>query len=458
MDAKRFGWFVRDPAFYKKLVLIALPVAGQNVISFSVGLIGNLMVAHLGEGSIGGIYIAGQLQGFVQMFVMGLGSALIILAAQYYGKGDIKSVKIIVSLSLKLATGAGAAMFILMTFFGRPILGLLSNSEPVVSEGLVYMSYAKWTFILFGVTQAMLAAMRCAGQVNIGIFSSAIAFVSTVIFSYIFIYGNLGAPEMGVAGAALATLLARVIECAAALVYALRIDKKLLYRPRDLTLGDRGLTFKYFRYGLPVIAGDATWGLGNTAKAAIIGRLGESVIAASSIVGNFSQLFGIFVYGLATAGSLTVGQVIGNNDFDLAKKYTNTLQVIYPGVGLVSALVMLSMRGAVLSLAPFQALTPDTIGFCVQFYTILCVTLVGTSYQMSTLQIVRAGGATHFVFTNDLIFVWLVMIPMALIGLLAFNAPPWFIFLAINCDQILKCGVAVVKVNRYRWMKNLTRA
>jgi Na+-driven multidrug efflux pump len=105
----------------------------------------------------------------------------------------------------------------------------------------------------------------------------------------------------------------------------------------------------------------------------------------------------------------------------------------------------------------FRALMPDTMRFCLEFLTILCVTMIGSSYQMATLQIVRAGGATHFVFVNDLIFVWLVMIPMALIALLYFNAPPWFIFLSIHCDQILKCGVAAVKVNRYRWMKNLTR-
>jgi len=457
MKPKRFSWFVRDISFYKKLILIALPMAGQSVISFGVGLVGNLMVAHLGEGSISGIYVANQIQGILHMFVMGLGAALVILAAQYFGRGDTRSVKTFTSFSIQLAVGVGAALFLLMTFFGRPILSLLSNSTPAIEEGLVYMSWLRWSFIIFAITHVMLAAMRCTGQVNVGIVASTTAFLVTIFFNYVFIYGNLGAPEMGVAGAALAILLARIVECVVVLTFVLRIDKKLKYRPKDLLLRNKTLSFDYFRYGLPVILGDITWGFGNTAKSAIIGRLGTSVIAASSIVGNFSQLFAIFVYGLASAGSLTVGQVIGKNDFETAKKYTKTLQVLYPCVGLISASVMFVMRSAVLSLPQFQELTSETMEFCFQFFTILCVTLVGTSYQMSTLQIVRAGGATHFVFINDLIFVWLVMIPMALLGLLVFDAPPWFIFFAIHCDQILKAFVAVVKVNRFRWMKNLTR-
>ena len=457
MDKKHFEWFVRDPAFYKKLAFIALPLAGQSVITFGVGLADNLMVSHLGESSIGGIYIANQIQGILHMLLMGLGAALVILAAQYYGKGDIRSVKIIISFSIFIAVGVGLFLFILMTFFGRQVLGVLSDADSVISEGLVYMGWLRWAFVIFSLTNVLLAAMRCAGSVNIGIAASFTAFFTNLIFNYIFIFGKFGAPEMGVAGAAFATLLSRIFECGVIVFYVMRRDAKIRYRPRDLLLRDKTMSWDYIRYGLPVIFGDIFWGLGNTAKAAIIGRLGENVIAASSIVGNLSQLFAIFIYGASSAGSLTVGQVIGKNDYETAKKYAKTLQVVYPGIGVVSSLIMFSLRGTALSLPAFQALAPETLRHCMEFMTILCATLIGTSYQMASLQIVRAGGATHFVFLNDMIFVWLVMIPMALIALLIFEAPPWVIFLSINCDQILKCGVAAVKINRFRWMKNLTR-
>ena len=457
MKKKHFEWFEKDPAFYKKLALIAIPLAGQSVITFAVGLADNLMVSHLGESSIGGIYIANQIQGILHMLLMGLGAALVILAAQYYGRGDIRSVKIIISFSIYIAVGVGLLLLILMTFFGRQVLSGLSDAESVISEGLAYMAWLRWSFVIFGLTNVLLASMRCAGTVNIGIVAALTAFFANLVFNYIFIFGNFGAPEMKVAGAAFATLLSRIFECGVIVFYVLRRDVKIRYRPRDLTLRSKTMSWDYVRYGLPVIFGDIFWGLGNTAKAAIIGRLGESVIAASSIVGNLSQLFTIFIYGAASAGSLTVGQVIGKNDYETAKKYAKTLQIVYPCVGVLSAAIMFSLRGTALSLPAFQALAPETMRHCMEFITILCVTMIGSSYQMATLQIVRAGGATHFVFLNDMIFVWLVMIPMALIALFVFGAPPWVVFLCIHCDQILKCGVAVVKINRFRWMKNLTR-
>ena len=454
---KRFEWFIKDPSFYKKLALIALPLAGQSVISFGVGLADNLMVSHLGESSIGGIFIANQIQGFLHMLLLGLGAALVILAAQYYGKGDIRSVKIIVSFSIYIAVGVGLFLFLLMTFFGRPVLGALSSETSVISEGILYMDWLRWSFVIFGLTNVLLAALRSAGMVNIGIITSLTAFLTNLLFNYIFIFGKFGAPEMGVAGAAVSTLLSRIFEFAIVVYYVLRRDTKIRYCIMDLFLRSKSLSYDYIKYGLPVIFGDIFWGLGNVAKAAIIGRLSESVIAANSLVGNLSSLFMIFIFGMSSAGSLTVGQAIGKNDYETAKSYTKTLQIVYPCVGVASSAIMFSLRGALLSLPAFGALVPETMRYCMQFMTILCVTMIGSSYQMSTLQIVRAGGATHFVFINDMIFVWLVMIPMALLALLVFNAPPWVIFLSIHCDQILKCGVAVVKVNRFRWMKNLTR-
>ena len=454
---KRLGWLVREPAFYKKLALIALPLAGQSVISYGVGLADNMMVSHLGEGSIGGIFIVNQIQAVLHMLMLGLGAALVILAAQYFGKGDIRSVKVIISFSIQIAVGVSILLFLLMTFCSKPILGLFSDAGTVIAEGLIYVAWLRWSFVIFALTNVLLAAMRCAGSVNIGIATSLTAFLSNLLFNYIFIFGKLGAPAMGVAGAALATLLSRIAECSVVICYVLRLDTKIRYRPKDIVLRSRTLSFDYFRYGLPVILGDIFWGFGGAAKASIVGRLGESVIAANSIVGNLGQIFMVFIYGASSAGSLAVGQAIGKNEYAAAKKYTKTLQLVYPCIGLASACALFSLRGTLLALPAFKALAPGTIRYGMEFLTVLCFTMVGTSYQMAALQIVRAGGATHFVLINDLIFVWLVMMPLALIAFNVFHAPPWVIFLCINCDQVLKCGVAAVKVNRFRWMKNLTR-
>lgn len=456
MTGQRAAWLVRDPAFYRRFALLALPMAAQNIISFGVNLADNLMVSTLGESAVSGVFFFNQINNILQMLVFGLGSALVVLAAQYFGKEDYKSVKTIVAITMKIAVAVGVALFFVMFFAGRPVLSLLTGHEDVIDQGFSYGRIVSVSFLFFCVTQALLAGMRCAGQVRIGLYVSIAALVINICLNYIFIFGKLGLPAMGVDGAALATLISRVVECAIVIVYVLIKDKVLKIRPRDMLLHS-GVLFKdYIRYGFPIIIGDILWGFGGAAQAAILGRMTQAVVAASSIAGNLHQLFAVLVFGSSGAGSLMVGQVIGRNEFDLAKQYTKTLQVLYLCVGLVSALIMFFLRDVVLRM--YSALEPETIRYASDFMLVMCFTLFGTSYQMSTLQIVRAGGATHFVLINDLIFVWLVVIPSAYIALNVFNAPPWVVFLCLKSDQILKCAVAVVKANRFKWMKNLTRA
>ncbi len=449
-------WLVRDKEFYKRLALIALPLAAQNIISFGVGLADNLMVASLGESAVNGVFFVNQIQNILHMLVMGLGGALIVLAAQYYGKGDVKSVKTIVAIAMKVAVVVGVGMFCLMYFAGESVLGLLTQHESAIGEGVAYVKIVSWSFLLFCVTNVLLASMRCAGTVKVGLYVSITALVFNVGLNYVLIFGKLGFPAMGVRGAAVATLVSRVAECVLVLIYVFSIDQKLKIRLRDMLLHSNALLKDFFRYGAPIILGDILWGFGGAAQAAILGRMSESIVAASSIAANLQQIFGVMVYGTASAGSLLVGQTIGRNEFDLARSYTKTLQLVYISVGIVSGIIMFILRDLVLRF--YSGLASDTIAYASQFLLVLCFTLVGTSYQMSSLQIVRAGGATHFVLVNDLIFVWLVVIPSAYLALTVFAAPPWVVFLCLKSDQILKCFVAVVKVNRFRWMKNLTRA
>ena len=225
---------------------------------------------------------------------------------------------------------------------------------------------------------------------------------------------------------------------------------------RELLSTNRLLRKDYIKYGLPVIAGDVIWGLNTATQGAIIGRLGETAMASVSIAGTIFQIAAVAVYGLAGASAIVIGKTVGSGDYERVKDYSKTLQFVFLGLGLISGGVLYATRGLWLSI--YGDMTPETIKMANQLLTVLAVTLVGTAYQMSSLTgIVRAGGATHFVFVNDTIFVWGVVIPSALIAAFVFHAEPWVVYACLKCDQILKCFVAVVKVNRYKWIKQLTR-
>ena len=440
---------------YKWVLLLALPMALQNIITFSVGLTDNIMVGSLGELALSGVYVANQLQNILQMLVIGLGAAITVLAVQYWGKRDTDSVKTIIGIAIKFSIGAGLLFFIATLFFPVQILRIFTNEEKVITEGLKYMNIIRFTYIFFSITQVLIASMRCVERVKIGMYVSIVTFFVNVSLNWILIFGHFGAPALGIRGSATATLIARILETIIMIVYVRFIDDKLHLRFKDLLRSNFVLLKDFFRYGLPVVSGDVLWGINIAVQGAIIGRLGETALASVSISTVVFSMIGVAVYGTAGASAIIIGQTVGSGDYDRVKQYAKKLQILFIIIGVISGLVLFVAKDYILLL---YNVSGSTIIMATQFLTVLSITMVGTSYQMSSLTgIVRPGGSIYFVLVNDLIFVWLVVIPSALLAAFVFHASPLIVFICLKSDQILKCGVAVVKVNRFKWIRNLTR-
>jgi Na+-driven multidrug efflux pump len=303
----------------------------------------------------------------------------------------------------------------------------------------------------------LLASMRCVQNTKIGFLSSLTGFCTNVFLNWVLIFGNLGFPSLGVFGAAIATLIARILEFSVTLFYVRFRDKALSFRFRDLWYWDKLLAGDFFKYGFPVILGDITWGIAGTTQIAILGRLGPEVLAANTIAANLHQLLGVLVYAIAGASGVVIGRTVGTGDVERVKAYSRVLQLIYLALGLITGLIIFLAKDLILALG-FRAISPEAYAYSIQFLTVFSITIVGTAYQMSVLTgIVRAGGATSFVLINDLFWVWVVVIPSALLSAFVFNFPPVVTFACLKCDQIFKCSVAVIKLHRWNWMKKLTR-
>lgn len=444
-----------DKAFYKRLFILAVPIALQNIISFAVGLTDNIMVGSLGEVAISGVYLCNQIQVILQMLVSGIGAALIVLAAQYWGRSDKESVKNIIGIALKFAAVFAVIFFVLVFFFTREFLSLFTNETAVIEEAVKYARVICFSYLLFCISNVINASLRCIGTVKVGLYLSLLCFFLNVGLNWVFIFGKLGAPAMGIKGAAVATLISRIVEFICFIVYIRFKDKKLSLRFRELLNTNLVLVKDFFRYGFPVIMGDVFWGINMAVQGGIVGRLGADSIAAVSIANTIYSIFCVGVYGISSASAIIIGNAAGEGDLNKIKAYSKKLQVVFIAGGIVTGLLLYLAKDYVLLVYNVSA---STIGIASALLTVLSVTVIGTAYQMSTLTgIVRAGGATHFVLINDLIFVWLIVIPLSMFMAFVIGAPTWIIFLCLKCDQILKCAVAVVKVNRYDWVKKLTK-
>lgn len=446
---------MKDKALYRHLFSLALPIALQNMISFSVSLTDNMMVGRLGEVAISGVYVCNQIQIVLQMLVVGLGTAQLVLAAQYWGKNDKESVKDIVSIAVKFAVICAVIFWITVFFFPTQLLGLYTNNPEVIMEATKYIKIFCFSYVFFAISNVLLASMRCIGTVKIGLYVSIISFFINVLLNWILIFGRFGFPAMGIRGSATATLITRIIEFFVVAYYVLVVDKKLVLKARDFLRMNSVLIKDFLRYGLPVLLGDLLWGMNLTVQGAIVGRLGTSSISAVSIANTLFSVISVGVYGTASASAVIVGNAVGEGDREHIKYISRKFQKVFLYIGVGTGLFLFAIKDLVLS---FYEISSDTLSIARAIMIVLSITVVGTAYQMSTLTgIVRAGGAVHFVLVNDLIFIWGVVIPLSYIMAFVFHMPTWIVFLCLKSDQLLKCIVAVIKVNRYDWIKTLTK-
>jgi putative MATE family efflux protein len=440
----------------KTLLLLAIPLVLQNLIAVSVGVADNIMVGSLGEYAVAGVALANQVTNIFHMLLLGIASSMALLAAQYWGKRDVKSIKEIIAISMKICLLIGGA--INLAAFAAPyqVLRIFSDNDGAIAEGVKYLRIVAFSYLFFCVTNTLIAAMRCVEQVRVALLVAVSTLIISVSLNYVLIFGHLGFPAMGVRGAAIATLAARIIETCIMVVYVRFVDKRLLLRFKEMLTTNRVLLGDFFRYGLPVMVGDILWGLNGSAQAAIVGRLGADMMAAQSVTLVMFQFITVVVWGFSGASAIIIGKTVGSGDYELVKRYARIIQVVFVFVGVTTAMSFLGLRDVFISLYNF---TPETNAMVRQFMTVMAVATLGTAYHAPCfIGIIRAGGDTRFVLKVDFVCAWLIVIPLSLLAAFVFNQPPVVVFFFLKCDQFFKWIIAIIKTNRFKWIINLTRS
>ncbi|MBQ6898441.1 MAG: MATE family efflux transporter [Clostridia bacterium] len=446
---------LKDKYFYKTFFSLYLVVALQNIIVFSVNLADSIMLGTYSEIAMSGVSLANQIQFLLHMFVNGAANGLVVIASQYWGKKHLEPIKKVFPAAFIMGAAMSAALMAAVLISPAGILGILSDETEIVSAGAEYIKIMAFSYVIFAVTQILIALMRSVEAVRIGFYTSVLALIFNVSLNYCLIFGRLGFPEMGVKGAAVATLISRVAELIASLIYVFVIDKRLSLKIKDAFSLERAYFRDYVKAGLPLIGSGGSWGIAMTVQTAIIGRLGAACIGANAVTAPVFQVVSVLYASSSNASSVLIGKTVGENDVPRVKKYAKKLQILYIVIGLVSCALLLLSRDFIISV---YDVTPETAALAATFINILSITVIGSSYEAPCLcGIVSGGGDTKFVFKNDIIFMWCMVLPLAFLSAFVFSWPVPVTFFILKSDQITKCLVAVVKVNRYKWIRTLTR-
>lgn len=446
---------IKDKYFYRTFFSLFGVVALQNLIVFSVNLADSIMLGSYSETAMSGVSLANQIQFLLQMFVNGAANGLVVIASQYWGQKHIEPIKKVFAAAFMAGVIMSAILMAVVLISPEGVLGILSDEREIVLEGARYMKIMAFSYIIFAVSNIFTALMRSVEAVRIGFYTSVLALIFNVGLNYCLIFGNLGFPEMGAEGAAIATLISRIAELTAVIIYVFIADKRLRLRPKDVLSLEKVYIKDYIRAGLPLVGSGGSWGVAMTVQTAVIGRLGAACIGANAVAAPVFQVVSVLYTSSGNASSVLIGKTVGENDIPRVKKYAKKLQILYVVIGIISCVALLLSRDLIISV---YDVTAETAALAATFINILAVTVIGSSYEAPCLcGIVSGGGDTKFVFKNDIIFMWCMVLPLAFLSAFVFKWPVPVTFFILKSDQITKCPVAAVKVNRFKWIKTLTR-
>lgn len=447
--------FTKDRSFYRTFVRLALALMVQQAVVLSVNLADNVMLGSYSETALAGVAAVNQIQFVLQQLVFGFSNGMIVLASQYWGRKQTGPIRRLTAIAFWGALLVAAALFALASLFPRHLVQLFTDDPAIVAQSCAYLSIVRFSYLFFAATTVLLGSLRAVERVRIALVVSLAALVVNCSINFVLIRGRFGLPELGVRGAAIGTLTARVLECAIVSVYALAADGRLRLRPADLLRLDRTLLGDYVRVSLPVVVTSALWGLNTAMQTVILGHMSSGAIAAHAISSTIFLFLKVTSVGAASAASVIIGKAVGEGDRGKIRAYTRTLQAIFVCIGLSLCSILLLIRMPLLSL---YTLEPATRRLAEKFIVIEAMVLVATSYQMCVnTGIISGGGDPRFVLVVDLIVIWGIAIPLSFLCAFRWNASPVVVMLALNSDQALKCVTSAVHCNSYRWIKTLAR-
>lgn len=448
--------FTKDRNFYRSFAVLCLTLMLEQAVILSVNLADNIMLGRYSESALSGVAAVNQIQFVLQQIVFGVSSGMIVLGSQYWGQKRTGEIRMLSSIAMRAALGVAIALFIAVSLFPEQTLRLFTRDAAIVAEGVAYLKIIRFTYLFFAASSILLGTMRVVESVQIALRVSVLSLVLNCSINYVLIYGRFGAPEMGVRGAAIGTLTARIVELFVFAWYVFVRDRRVSMQPSDFLSADRELARDFFRVASPVILTQTLWGLANALQTVILGHMSDVAIAAQSISSNVFLLLKVASVGASSAAAILIGKAIGEGkDLSVLKEYTRTLQALFVAIGLVLGAALMIIRVPLLRV---YNISDETRALANAYMIIQSVVLVTMSYQMPTNGgIIRGGGDTRFVMILDLISIWGIVLPFSCLAAFVWRLSPIIVIILLNSDQVFKCVPAFIRVNSYKWIKRLTR-
>lgn len=441
----------RKRSLRKEIVRLALPIALQQFMTALVGACDAIMLGKLSQDAMSAVSLATQVTFVFNLFMFAFMAGENMFVAQYYGKGDYTGISQVFSLVTKIC-GCIAVVFLAGTlFFPEQLMRILTNEETLVVLGSEYLRVIGISYVFSGIAQTFLAIMKNCGAVNMSTLINGVMVILNIALNAVFIFGLSGFPKMGIKGAALATVLATVVQFLWSVGYVLCRIRAVKF---SLKSCEKKLFGRFWQKAVPLLINNLAWGIGFSMYSVIMGHLETDAVAANGIANISKNLVVCFCLGLGNAGSIIVGNRLGADRLQEAKEVGETLTKTAIIAGIVSGLVLIALSPFITKIVD---LTPTARGYLQKMLLISSYYIAGKSVNCMTIGgIFAAGGDSKFGMLCDSVTLWCIIVPLGCICAFILKLPVMVVYFVLNLDEIIKLPVVYKHYKKYKWIKNLT--
>lgn len=442
-------------AFYRRAAALILPMALQNLINVGISSIDVVMLGRVGETVLSGASLGSQVQFILNLILFGATSGAAILMAQYWGKGDRAAIGRIWGMVLKLTMLIALVFTVLVFVFPQNAISIFTNDADVRMQGAQYLRIVCLSYLPVTFTMVYLNTMRSVGVVRVATVVYLCSMLTNIAVNAVLIFGMFGVPKMGIRGAAIGTLIARLVELAVIAVYNRSRNRVLPFKWHYVKAFDRTLAKDYIKYSLPVLLNELMWGTGCSAIAAILGHMGSAAVAANSVSQVVRQLATVSAFGVASAAAVMIGQTLGEGRKDLAKRYASRLVRLAMMFSLAGSSLILLIRPIILRSV---VVSDEAVSYLSVMLLVMAYFVVAQGYNTVVIVgILRGGGDTGFGFVVDVVFMWGVAIVFGFIAAFVLHWSVIPVYLILTCDELLKVPASALRYRSKKWLNNITR-
>ena len=460
-----FSCLNQGKSFYKNLIALCIPMVLQNLVTTSLAIVDTFMVGMLGETPLAAVTLANLPIFVIQFVVFGLQGGSSVLISQYWGKQDMRAIVRVMSVAFTVAGSVSVLFALAMFFFPTQIMGLLTNDPALRDIAAEYGRIVGFSYVFNSFTSIYVGAHRSTENPKLGLIVFSSSMIANTILNWIFIFGKLGAPALGVAGAALATLLSRILEFIIAMVHS-ACNKRLTLKFSLLLHPGRDMWRRFLKYATPVVLNETIWGLGTALYPTIMGHMDGSteILAAYAVAGNIDRFCSVALFAVSSAAAVIVGREIGaGRSKESVYNVGKALLMVATALGVAVGAVLLIVTYAVVKpfvypIYPAFQNCPGAAEITTMILTIVAIFAPFRAFCATNIVgVLRGGGDVNFTTAIDVLPLWLISLPLAALSGLVAHLSIFWVYMSIETENMIKLVLGLWRIRSRKWIRDVTR-